>query len=48
VAVDDPPGKFPTGAEFLARLRVDGVDSLFIDYQAQPPAFDENQKVTLP
>jgi hypothetical protein len=48
VAVDHPPGKFPTGAEFLARLRVDGVDSMFIDYQAQPPAFDENQKVTLP
>ncbi|HRQ40318.1 MAG TPA: DUF4255 domain-containing protein [Chloroflexota bacterium] len=48
VAVDDPPGKFPTGAEFFTRLRVDGVDSLLIDYQAQPPQFDQNQKVALP
>lgn len=48
LAVDDPPGKFSTGAEFFMRLRVDGVDSLLIDYLAQPPQFDENQKVTLP
>ncbi len=48
LAVDDPPGKFPTGAEFFTRLRVDGVDSLLVDYLAQPPQFDPNQKVTLP
>lgn len=48
LAVDDPPGKFSTGAEFFMRLRVDGVDSLLIDYLTQPPQFDENQKVTLP
>ncbi len=48
LAVDDPPGKFPTGAEFFMRLRVDGVDSLLVDYLAQPPQFDPNQKVTLP
>jgi hypothetical protein len=48
LAVDDPPGKFPTGAEFFTRLRVDGVDSLLIDYLAQPPQFDPNQKVTIP
>jgi hypothetical protein len=48
LAVDDPPGKFPAGAEFFMRLRVDGVDSLLVDYLAQPPQFDQNQKVTLP
>jgi len=33
---------------FYIRLRVDGVDSLLIaDYEAKPPAFDQNQKVKI-
>jgi hypothetical protein len=37
----------PAG-EYLVRLRVDGVDSLPVkDYQARPPAFDEEQMVTV-
>jgi hypothetical protein len=37
----------PAG-EYLVRLRVDGVDSLPVkDYQARPPAFDEEQMVTI-
>lgn len=33
--------------EHLVRLRVDGVDSMLIDYESQPPSFDETQKATL-
>jgi hypothetical protein len=33
--------------EFYIRLRVDGVDSLLIKYQAQPPVFDPSQKVKI-
>lgn len=36
----------PVG-KFLARLRVDGVDSLLIDFTKTPPAFDQNQTVTI-
>lgn len=37
----------PSGSHFV-RLRVDGVDSLLIDYTAVPPVFDESQKVIIP
>ena len=37
----------PAGPYFV-RLRVDGVDSLLIDYMATPPIFDETQRITLP
>jgi Pvc16 N-terminal domain len=33
--------------EYLVRLRVDGVDSLFVDWSATPPVFDTSQKVTI-
>ncbi len=33
--------------EYLLRLRVDGVDSMLIDYAATPRAFDQTQKATL-
>lgn len=33
--------------EHLVRLRVDGVESLLIDYAATPLAFDQSQKVTI-
>jgi hypothetical protein len=33
--------------EFLVRLRVDGVDSLLVDWSATPPVFDISQKVTI-
>lgn len=33
--------------EYFLRLRVDGVDSLLVDRQAQPPSFDPTQKVTI-
>ncbi|MBN1204048.1 MAG: DUF4255 domain-containing protein [Myxococcaceae bacterium] len=36
----------PVG-EHLVRLRVDGVDSLLINYAVTPPAFDTTQKVTI-
>ncbi len=36
----------PVGT-FLARLRVDGVDSLLIDFTKTPPVFDPNQTVTI-
>lgn len=36
----------PVG-KFLARLRVDGVDSLLIDFTQTPPVFDQNQTVTI-
>lgn len=34
--------------EYFVRLRIDGVDSLFIDFSKKPPVFDTTQKVTLP
>lgn len=37
-----PPG------EYLVRLRVDGVDSHFIDYTKNPPEFIKDSKVTIP
>lgn len=37
-----PPG------EYFIRLRVDGVDSLIINYSSTPPVFDSTQKVILP
>jgi len=33
--------------DYWLRLRVDGVDSLLIDYSATPPQFDDSQKVTI-
>lgn len=33
--------------EYFVRLRVDGVDSLLVDYTKTPPVFDSNQKVTV-
>lgn len=33
--------------KYFVRLRVDGVDSVFIDRQAEPPSFDPTQKVTI-
>jgi hypothetical protein len=33
--------------EYFVRLRVDGVDSLLVDRQAEPPRFDPTQKVTI-
>jgi hypothetical protein len=37
-----------SAAGFYIRLRVDGVDSLLVaNYEAKPPAFDENQKVKI-
>lgn len=37
-----PPG------DYLVRMRVDGVDSHFIDYAQKPPAFFAGTKVTIP
>jgi hypothetical protein len=34
--------------EYHLRLRVDGVDSLLVDRSSTPPAFDPDQKVTIP
>lgn len=36
----------PAG-EYVVRLRVDGVDSIPIDFSASPPQFDPGQKVTI-
>ena len=33
--------------EYVLRLRVDGVDSIPIDFSAAPPQFDDSQKVTI-
>lgn len=33
---------------YFVRLRVDGVDSLLVDRSSTPPAFDPDQKVTIP
>jgi hypothetical protein len=35
------------GSHFV-RLRVDGVDSLVIDYSKDPPVFDSTQRVEEP
>jgi len=37
-----------TAGDYYVRLRVDGVDSLLIDYTASPPVFDASKKVTIP
>lgn len=39
-------GKISTG-DYLIRLRVDGIDSLVVDYTTTPPSFDETQRVKL-
>src|SRR6185369_5077871 len=36
-----------TAGEYLVRLRVDGVDSLLVNYASTPPVFDDTQKVTI-
>lgn len=36
-----------TTGEYFVRLRIDGVDSLLVDRTVTPPAFDQNQKVTI-
>jgi len=40
-------GELPAG-EYFVRLRVDGVESLLVNRAAEPPAFDQTQKVTVP
>jgi hypothetical protein len=42
------PLEQPRAGTYWVRLRVDGVDSLLVDYSANPPAFDASQKVTVP
>ncbi|HSR50675.1 MAG TPA: DUF4255 domain-containing protein [Acidobacteriota bacterium] len=41
-AVDSVPA-----GQYVVRLRVDGIDSIPVDFTSTPPAFDDNQKVTL-
>lgn len=41
------PDALPAGPQWV-RLRVDGVDSLLVDYAAKPPAFQESQSVVIP
>lgn len=41
-------GPLPSNGSYLARLRVAGVDSLFIDRTAEPPVFRDDQRITLP
>lgn len=36
------------GEEHYIRLRVDGIDSHLIDYEATPPEFRDSEKVTIP
>jgi hypothetical protein len=45
-----PADMLGSGTAFLARLRVDGVDSLYIKQNPapQPPEFDPAQRVTIP
>lgn len=38
----------PAKGDHPMRLRVDGVDSIFIDRSKKPPEFDPSQKVTIP
>ena len=40
-------GDVPQGQQPV-RLTIDGVESLLIDYEAEPPAFDPSQFVTVP
>ena len=49
-AKDVPAGKFPAGARYFVRLRIDGVDSLLVIRTGEPPTlqFDPNQQVTIP
>jgi hypothetical protein len=42
-----PVADYPAGM-FYVRLRVDGVDSLLVNYAQRPLAFDQTQQVTLP
>lgn len=45
---DNPtPAESPAAVEYVARLRVDGVDSLLVDRAAAPPVFRNDQKVTI-
>ena len=37
----------PEGDQWV-RLTVDGVESLLLDREAEPPAFDPSQSVTVP
>lgn len=46
VAPTDPP--LSSGGPYPVRLRIDGVQSLVVDYAARPPAFVPSQTVTLP
>ena len=41
-------GGFASGDAFWARLRVDGIESILVDRNATPPAFDVTQEVTIP
>lgn len=36
-----------SAGDHFVRLRVDGVDSLLVKYDQTPPAFDDNQRVTI-
>lgn len=36
-----------SAGKYFLRLRIDGVDSMVVDYTATPPVFDENQTVTI-
>jgi hypothetical protein len=33
--------------EYVLRVRVDGVDSIPVDFESTPPQFDDEQKVTI-
>ena len=41
-----PPNELPSG-KHAVRLRIDGIDSLVVNYAAQPPQFDTTQTVEL-
>jgi hypothetical protein len=41
-------GEGLAGGTYLARLRVDGVDSVFINRAVAPPQFDVTQEITVP
>jgi Pvc16 N-terminal domain len=43
----EPPDVLPSGQQWV-RLRVDGVESLLVNYQAAPPAFQASQSVVIP
>jgi hypothetical protein len=46
-SLDFTTAKLPPG-DYLLRLRVDGVDSLYIDRTATPPVFDPTQRLVVP